>query len=280
MQKIWAHNIQKLPSVVYDSAVEKERFHEAFEQELANAGDTLVLSDETALEFGVPKPADFGVVLQRYQALFDGYELNAILVLRNQIDMLHSLAVYDRRKVQKFQPLDVWLEKIRAEQELGWLGRLDYAKYVHYLQSILGSEHVKLCLFETLKVDPNGFYRQVADFIGGHFEPNQTASDIPAEQPHENKRRSKVFMKYIEFGGFDKLIRLSKYIVPDFIRKALRKPVLAFKAKLESVLRNTGKECHVTIPDDFVSEFSRYFGKGNRELSSVDDAFQHYNYPM
>ena len=161
------------------------RFKEQLDPDKCN-----LFSSERGLEGGTTQTMNKEVVFSRYRKLLDNTRI--IIVVRNQIDMLRSLSVYDRRKKELKISVEDWYQNVVSNRGSGWMQAFNYLDMFECLDEMFGWENVYVGYFEDLKRNQ----LEYANDICRYLEISQIGeSFFDSGLPHENKRPSELYMK-------------------------------------------------------------------------------------
>lgn len=242
----------------------------------------LIFSDETILEAFNSKIIDKMVIMQRLKDIFSDYNIKVILVLRNQMSMLDSLYVYDRRKKNNYLSGQKWVDSIirSLDKETyltdnNLLGLLDYPQIISKFEKIFKSSNVKIFLYEELKENIESFFLKIGFYVKDEYEKN----NIDYINMHENKRRGLLLMIYLSLQNIFN-VKLIKYFVPLFIRRKTRNKKTNFLNYFEKKISRVGPKAKLNLTRQQYLYLHKYFTKKNQNLLKNGLDIKKFDYPI
>ncbi len=156
------HAICREDGVYYDH----ERVRQTFAPHLVSRPDATVVLVSSE-NFTLYESKDKSLVAERLRQLFG--EAKVFFTIRRQQDVLRSWYLQKLPKYvqgNNFMSFGDWLRIKRLEPHKSILDDLRYNETIEYYCGLFGRENVAVFLFEDLRVDPEAFARDLAEFVG------------------------------------------------------------------------------------------------------------------
>lgn len=113
------------------------------------------------------------------------FSLKALVILRNQVDLLFSQFVEEFNLV-KFKNIDL-LRDSRGEIELVGYEVYEFARYIEILDNTFGPENISVLFFEELAASPTLFSRRLAETLR---VPARKIENLLAHKPRNSKKKN------------------------------------------------------------------------------------------
>jgi hypothetical protein len=201
-----------------------------------------------------------GEASTHYLGALDGPELmqrfvpglKVIFVLRQPVDRAYSHYWHNIKRGHDLPPFAALLDDHPALRYLTYMSR--YRSHLERYRQALGDDRLHLVLFDDLRADPAGAYRQICRFIGvdDGFQPDFSRSYNPHAEPVNR--------------GLQRLLAASTYRRWTFLPAGLRGPARSVRRRLESW--NLRKASYAPIEPAVRARLIDLFGD---DISYVED---------
>ncbi|MFW2437780.1 MAG: sulfotransferase [Arenicellales bacterium] len=156
--------ISKQDRLLYDQAYHKDQIRNTLD-EVRNQDKPVLLSAESL----TTPTVDRLTKAERLLGLFG--DIRILLSLRRPEDLIISLYSESIKQLnpstRRLPSIDDWLAQEWSEQRATRHTRiLDFSRLIRCYQNLVGEENVCVLLFEDLRNDPEGYARQLSEFVG------------------------------------------------------------------------------------------------------------------
>lgn len=257
--------------------------------------DQVILSEEILSEtrYKVRKIRDSIQTAKRLNFLFSKYNVEIVMLLRNQLDIVHSLYVESYKEYEQFTETDTFNKYLNHSIKLYPKSELimyDYNNIIKEYISLFGKKNVHIFLFEDLKNEFNTFCKNFSVL----FNIEEDLIKNAFSQKHSNKKvkrddgvytnEVKVVRRIGEKVFFSSIFndsKLSNWIYELFSKNKIFKKIVSSTIlqllRYKKVLSLT----FIKYPNEEEKEkINTLYKKSNKELSKLMNLnLKDYGYP-